>query len=165
MNKRGTTLIELLVVLIVLTALLSISVPAIANLTSPKQQLRNQARAVHKLLQTARLTAIRQHRQIEVVVDPAGNKITAQETGYVRQLDSSGDEIIDTNRFSRSIILEDVTISTDATNELITAVSFTPFGSSDGGRFRFVKDRASLELVCDVLTGRPSVKKPERDTE
>lgn len=165
MNKDGTTLIELLVVMIVLTALLSVSVPAITSLNSPKQQIRKKAREVSQLLQTARLTAIKQNRPIDVVIDPVENRIIAQEAGYIAEVDSFGEEIIDTNRFTQSITLQDVIIAIPETNALWTAVRFTPFGSSDGGGIRIEKDGAALALVCDVLTGRPSAQKTARNSE
>ena len=45
------------------------------------------------------------------------------------------------------------------------ALSFSPFGSSDGGGIILRKDSALLMLVCDILTGRASVQKTERVSE
>ncbi len=169
-RKRGTTLIELLVVLVVLAALVSISAPSIGSLVSPKQILRSDARDVNRLLATARLKAIQSNCQIEVLIDSASREIRAQESGYFSELDDFGNEVFSTNHFQKSVTLSDgVLISTlaessfseverygeDETPQI--AIRFSSLGSCDGGGIRLMKDSASLTLVCDVLTGRPSV--------
>lgn len=166
MYKRGTTLIELLVVLIVMTALLSISVPAIISLTSPKEQLRKQARSINQLLQIARLTAMKTNQQIDILIDPLSYRITAVESGYLPPDLSVTDAVeVNSNRFSKSITLDEVIVSSVRSNELNVAVSFTPFGSSNGGGIRLEKENTSMTLICDILTGRPSVQKRTRDPE
>lgn len=183
MKKSGTTLIELLVVLIVLSTLLTISTAAISSLTSPKQQLRKEARSILKLLQKTRTAAITQNREIEVRVDAGANRVYTQQVGYIEPSDSLFDDgVTETNTCDLSVDVSDsITVSSviaGSTNEwvapetalgfdgfdgmetsAVTAITFTRFGSTAGGGIRLGKERASLELMCDVLTGRASVRK------
>lgn len=85
-SKRGFTLVELIVVLAIVAVLITISVPAIAAFSSPKETLRKEGRRVMRLMNEARQVAMGRKVRIEIRIDPAMNEIRAVESHAYRSL-------------------------------------------------------------------------------
>lgn len=85
-RQSGFTLVELIVVLAIVAVLITISVPAIAAFSSPKETLRKEGRRVMRLMNEARQEAMNRKVRIEVRIDPARNEIHAVEAYAYRSL-------------------------------------------------------------------------------
>jgi competence protein ComGC len=79
-------MIELLVVLAIIAVVITISVPTIAAMTSPKHVLRKEGRRVMSLMTEARAEAMNRKIRIDVWVDPVLNEIHAAESSVYRTL-------------------------------------------------------------------------------
>jgi hypothetical protein len=79
-------MIELLVVLAIIAVVITISVPTIASMTSPKHVLRKEGRRVMSLMTEARAAAMNRKIRIDVWVDPVLNEIHAVESSAYRAL-------------------------------------------------------------------------------
>jgi len=82
--KYGFTIVELLIVLAIIAIILTISIPAIANLTSPKYLLKKEGRRITNFMRQARTKAMNQKVPIDLWLDPAQNTIYAQEKSFSR---------------------------------------------------------------------------------
>jgi len=85
-RHAGFTLVELLVVLAIVAAMITISVPAVAALTSPKETLRKEGRRLIRLMNEARQEAMNRKIQIEIRIDPLRNEVRAVESNAYRML-------------------------------------------------------------------------------
>ncbi|MDF7823053.1 prepilin-type N-terminal cleavage/methylation domain-containing protein [Pontiellaceae bacterium B12227] len=85
-RHAGFTLVELLVVLAIIAALITISVPAVAAFTSPKETLRKEGRRLMSLMNEARQVAMSRKVRIELRIDPVMNEIRAVESHAYRAL-------------------------------------------------------------------------------
>ena len=79
-------MIELLVVLAIVGVIVTISVPTIASMTSPKHTLRKEGRRLMSLMTEARAAAMNRKIRIDVWVDPVRNEIHAAESSAYRAL-------------------------------------------------------------------------------
>jgi prepilin-type N-terminal cleavage/methylation domain-containing protein len=113
-RHAGFTLVELLVVLAIIAALITISVPAIAAFTSPKETLRKEGRRLMSLMNEARQVAMSRKIRVELRIDPVMNEIRAVEShAYRSMMANYPDGLIDredpewlalmSNRFERVI--------------------------------------------------------------
>ncbi len=113
-RQAGFTLVELLVVLAIIAAMITISVPAIAAFTSPKETLRKEGRRLMSLMNEARQVAMSRKVRVELRIDPVMNEIRAVESHAYRSLMANyPDGLIDradedwiaamSNRFERVI--------------------------------------------------------------
>jgi type II secretion system protein H len=120
-NQRhaGFTLVELLVVLAIIAAMITISVPAVAAFTSPKETLRKEARRLMSLMNEARQVAMNRKIKVEIRIDPVMNEIRAVESRAYRSLmahypdgwidrEDEGVLAAMSNRFERVISFDDV---------------------------------------------------------
>lgn len=114
-SRSGFTMIELLVVLAIVGVVITISVPTIASMTSPKHTLRKEGRRVMSLMQEARAAAMNRKIRIDVWVDPVLNEVHAAESSAYRALmaDDPYDRIVRheedwalamSNRFDRVLV-------------------------------------------------------------
>ena len=85
-RQNGFTLVELLVVLAIIAAMITISVPAVAAFTSPKETLRKEGRRLMALMNEARLVAMSRKVRVEIRIDPMMNEIRAVESHAYRSL-------------------------------------------------------------------------------
>jgi len=85
-TSSGFTLIELLVVLAIIAAMITISVPAVAAFTSPKETLRKEGRRLMALMNEARQVAMSRKVRVELRIDPVMNEIRAVESHAYRSL-------------------------------------------------------------------------------
>lgn len=85
-RKDGFTMIELLVVLAIIGVVVTISVPTIASMSSPKHTLRKEGRRVRALMLEARVAAMTRKIRIDVWVNPVLNEIHATESSAYRAL-------------------------------------------------------------------------------
>ena len=111
-RKCGFTMIELLVVLAIIGVVVTISVPTIASMTSPKHTLRKEGRRVMSLMQEARAAAMNRKIRIDVWVDPVLNEIHATESSAYRsmmtgELDEEERALAMSNRFDRVLAFDD----------------------------------------------------------
>lgn len=121
MRKRrqsGFTLVELIVVLAIVAILITISVPAIAAFSSPKETLRKEGRRVMRLMNEARQAAMSRKVRIDIRIDPVMNEIRAVESQAYRSVMANfPDGLIDredeawllamSNRFEKVISFSD----------------------------------------------------------
>lgn len=117
-RQSGFTLVELIVVLAIVAVLVSISVPAIAAFTSPKETLRKEGRRVMRLMKEARQVAMNRKVRVDIRIDPLRNEIRAVESHAYRSLMANyPDGLIDredeewlfamSNRFEKAIVFSD----------------------------------------------------------
>lgn len=71
-RRRGITLIELMITLVVLVVLISLAAPAMTSLLETRR-MAGASQAVYEQLQYARTEAIKQSRNMFVVIDERGN--------------------------------------------------------------------------------------------
>jgi PAS domain-containing protein len=102
------------VVLAIIAAMVTISVPAVAVFTSPRESLRKEGRRVMRLMNEARQVAMSRKISVEIRIDPLMNEIRAVESHAYRSLMASyPDGLVDredeewlaamSNRFERVI--------------------------------------------------------------
>jgi len=108
----GFTMIELLVVLAIIGVVVTISIPTVASMTSPKHTLRKEGRRVMSLMQEARAAAMNRKIRVDVWVDPVLNEIHAAESSAYRalmtgELDEEQRALIMSNRFERAVAFDD----------------------------------------------------------
>ncbi|VGO22178.1 prepilin-type N-terminal cleavage/methylation domain-containing protein [Pontiella sulfatireligans] len=117
-SKQAFTLVELIVVLAIIAVLVTVSVPAIASFSSPKETLRKEGRRVMRLMSEARQVAMSRKVRIDVRIDPVMNEIRAVESQAYRSIIANyPDGLIDredeewllamSNRFEKVIAFSD----------------------------------------------------------
>ena len=105
-------MIELLVVLAIIGVIVTISIPTIASMTSPKHVLRKEGRKLMQLMTEARSAAMNRKIRIDVFVDPELNEVHAVESSAYRalmadELDEEERALAMSNRFERVLVLDE----------------------------------------------------------
>jgi general secretion pathway protein H len=145
-GHRGFTLLELIVVLFVIALAAGLAAPAIGRSTDALR-VRAEVASFSSLLRHAREQAITTRRPHRVVVEPAQHE--------VRVL--VGDEV----KRTRAIPARWTIDSPDAPG--LVVVRFDPQGTSTGGDYRIVVDRAVWRVTVDAFTGRVKTAREDRD--
>jgi len=113
--KYGFTIIELLIVLVIVAIILTISIPAIANLTSPKYLLKKEARRITAFMWQARTKAMNQKIPIELWFDPAQNTLYAQKEAFSKSvqtmeneesLEQENRQVVQTLRLDEKLVIQ-----------------------------------------------------------
>lgn len=128
MNKRrkcGFTMIELLVVLAIIGVIVTISIPTIASMTSPKHALRKEGRKLMNFMTEARSVAMNRKIRIDVFVDSEQNEVRAVEASVYRalltsELDEEDRVLAMSNRFERVVAFgEDLALEAFSVGQIV----------------------------------------------
>ncbi len=79
-NESGLTIIEVLTVIVIMAIMMGIGFPYIIGWL-PSHRARNAARDVHSTMQSARMTAIKEHQPCTVTFDANGYKVYFDDPG------------------------------------------------------------------------------------
>lgn len=109
--KSAFTMVELLVVLAIVAVIMTISIPTIDALTSPKHALRKEGRKIMQLMTQARMASMRRKLQIDLRIDPETREIRMVEAAVFRMIpsDEFGASFSDspTNRYEKTVVFEE----------------------------------------------------------
>lgn len=129
-GNAAFTMIELLVVLAIIAVIVTVSIPTIASMTSPKHTLRKEGRKLMQVMTEARAAAMRRKVRVDVRVNPATHEVRVVEAAAYRSLvtESDAPEMDDeawaaamTNRFERRLVFdEEVELEAFAASEIVT---------------------------------------------
>ncbi len=105
-------MIELLVVLAIIGVVVTISIPTIASMTSPKHTLRKEGRRVMSLMLEARAAAMNRKIRVDIWIDPVLNEVHAAESSAYRalmtgELDEEERALVMSNHFERALAFDD----------------------------------------------------------
>jgi general secretion pathway protein H len=142
-GERGFTLLELLVVLVVI-GLVLVATPRLIGGGTPALETRAAAREIAAALRRARSDAIRDNREVAVVVDTDAGAYTIGEAGAWRAL-------------PERVRLSVETAASELRDEDTAGVRFFPDGSASGGRITVMREGHSYHVMLDWLTGRVSI--------
>ena len=138
-SQKGFTLIELLVVLVIMGVLLTL-VPAAFHRLVPGLEMKSAAREVAGLLREARGLAIRDNREMTVIIDTE-DKVYRLGTGArSHELDAA-------------LTVSLVTAASEQLDETAGRIRFFPDGTSTGGRVTLSRDDRKFDITVDWLTG------------
>ena len=135
-------MVELLVVLLIIGLMTAIAIPHFGNL-APRLEARATAREVVSMLRVARGLAIRDNREVLVVVD-LDDRVMAIDTG--RRLE-----------FEPALDLRLLTGTAELIDDGSGRIRFYPDGTSTGGRVTVSDDGHDFDVRIDWLTGRVAV--------
>ena len=139
-SQRGFTLIELLVVLVIIGLLLSLA-PAAFHRLAPGLEMKSAAREVAGLLREARSLAIRDNREMAVIVDTEDKFYRLEKGARFRELDEA-------------LTVSLVTAASEQLDETVGRIRFFPDGTSTGGRVTLSRDERKFHITVDWLTGQ-----------
>ncbi len=138
-SQKGFTLIELLVVLVIMGVLLTL-VPAAFHRLAPGLEMKSAAREVAGLLREARGLAIRDNREMTVIIDTE-DKVYRLGTG-------ARSHVLDA-----ALTVSLVTAASEQLDETVGRIRFFPDGTSTGGRVTLSRDDRKFDITVDWLTG------------
>lgn len=142
-GERGFTLIELVVVLVVI-GLVFVAVPRLIGGGAPALETRAAAREIAAALRRARSDAIRDNREVAVVVDTAAGAYAIGEAGAWHAL-------------PERVRLSVETAASELRDEDVAGVRFFPDGSASGGRITVMREGQRYHVMLDWLTGQVSI--------
>jgi prepilin-type N-terminal cleavage/methylation domain-containing protein len=135
--RHGFTLVEIVVVLVVIGLVLGVATPAFVQLAATEP---DGATTVRQLLDGARRTALEDGSSVEVVIDPASNRVWLRADGATPSLDST-------------FVLRLPPGTTLAATRLRTRYHFRPDGSGWGDTLVVRDGVASVRLLVEPLAG------------
>ena len=141
-GAAGFTLFELLIVLLIMGLITALAVPYFGRL-APRLEAKASAREVVSMLREARGLAIRDNREVVVVVDLAERSM-ALDAG--KRLD-----------FAPRLDLRLLTGTAELIDGGSGRIRFYPDGTSTGGRVTVSDDGRDYNVRIDWLTGRVAV--------
>ena len=138
-SQKGFTLIELLVVLVIMGVLLTLA-PAAFHRLAPGLEMKSAARQVAGLLREARGLAIRDNREMTVIVDTQDKVYRLETEARSHELDAA-------------LTMSLVTAASEQLDETAGRIRFFPDGTSTGGRVTLSRDDRKFDITVDWLTG------------
>jgi general secretion pathway protein H len=141
-GDRGYTLFELLIVLAILGISIAVLAPPVAR--GPGLQLRSGTSLVAAVLREARSLAIRDNRELKVIVDIGARTL---------QVDSGGDE----RKLEGDLELSVYTATSELQDAKRGAIRFFPDGTSTGGRIRLSSQVQANDVAVNWLTGHVEI--------
>ncbi len=138
-SPKCFTLIELLVVLVIMGVLLTLA-PAAFHRLAPGLEMKSAARQVAGLLREARGLAIRDNREMTVIVD-------TQDKVYRLGIGARSHEL------NAALTVSLVTAASERLDETAGRIRFFPDGTSTGGRVTLSRDERKFDITVDWLTG------------
>lgn len=139
----GFTLVELLVVLLILGLLTALAAPHLGRLV-PRLEAKASARQVAAVLREARGLAIRDNREVAVVVDLDSRLVVIAPRGRRVEL-------------AQDLGLRLLTGTVEVIDDGSGRIRFYPDGTSTGGRVTLTDAEHDYDVVVDWLTGRVAV--------
>jgi len=163
-GQGGFTLLELIVTLLLITIILSLTLPKIGNLLY-STDLRESVRQLRALLTAARSLATTEGIERRVVCDLAGGEIHIERAVYHKEDDIEtvryeADPSILLHRYTlpRQVKIEDViTESGDKITEGTATLRIGINGMIFGNRIHLVQEGKQYTLVINPLTGRITI--------
>ncbi|MDB5394594.1 MAG: ral secretion pathway protein [Rhodospirillales bacterium] len=140
----GFTLIELLVVLLIVSLVISLT-PAAFQRAIPALETKAAARAVAAAFREGRSQAIRDNREIPVIIDVDARTVRVGIEHYPAQL-------------SRRLRLSLLAGRSEFTGGSAGQIGFFPDGTSTGGRVTLTAGGSRYDVVVDWLTGLAVIK-------
>ncbi len=138
-SQKGFTLIELLVVLVIMGVLLTLA-PAAFHRLAPGLEMKSAARQVAGLLREARGLAIRDNREMTVIIDTE-DKVYRLGAG------------VRSHELDAALTVSLVTAASEQLDETAGRIRFFPDGTSTGGRVTLSRDDRKFDITVDWLTG------------
>jgi len=130
-------MIELLVVLAIIGVVVTISIPTVASMTSPKHTLRKEGRRLMSLMLEARAAAMNRKIRVDIWVDPVLNEVHAAESSAYRalmtgELNEEERAWVMSNRFERALAFDDeFFIEAFSVDQIAMAPADDPFEKVD----------------------------------
>jgi general secretion pathway protein H len=138
-SQKGFTLVELLVVLVIMGVLLTL-VPVAFHRLAPGLEMKSAAREVAGLLREARGLAIRDNREMAVIIDTEDKVYRLGTRDRPHELDEA-------------LTVSLVTAASEQLDETAGRIRFFPDGTSTGGRVTLSRDDRKFDITVDWLTG------------
>lgn len=139
-RQQGFTLLELLVVLLIMGLLLTLAPPVFQRVI-PSVGLRAAARDVVGGLREARGAAIRDNRDLALIVDTERKTFSLAGDDRVHELDPG-------------LTVSVTAAASERQGETAAGIRFFPDGTSTGGRVSLSRNGQTYHVVVDWLTGR-----------
>lgn len=139
-RQQGFTLLELLVVLLIMGLMLTLA-PPVFERVMPGVGLKSAAREIAGGLREARGVAIRDNRDIALIVDTEKKAFSLAGDPRVHELDPD-------------LAVRLTTAASERTGETAAGIRFFPDGTSTGGRVSLSRNERTYHVVVDWLTGR-----------